>query len=124
MEKKGEVKSAFQTSNFQNRKFRILVASKEVIDLAVKFDPWDVFKKKSNENYTKYCDRRWMHLRTMGNIIKRQEGEVDENDEDETEKHKLYGDTFFCSKLEVVIPKPTNQQKIQATQSESQNANL
>ena len=111
MEKKGEVKSAFQTSNFQNRKFRILVASKEVIDLAVKFDPWDVFKKKSNENYTKYCDRRWMHLRTMGNIIKRQEGKVDENDEDLTEKHKLYGDTFFCSKLEVVIPKPTNQQK-------------
>merc|ERR1712146_87822 len=103
----GKAKTILQTSNFQNRKFRILVASEEVLDLARDYDAWDVFEDKPNEDYRMYCFRRWIHLRKMGDIFKRQNGFGKKGNE--AESHKRFGHTFLCSKVEVVMPKGINQ---------------
>jgi hypothetical protein len=51
-----------------NRKFRILIAREGLVEFAIKHDPWFVFNKKRADMYTKYCDRRWFHLRVMGHV--------------------------------------------------------
>ena len=53
--------------------------SKELMEYALQKEPFEVFNKKGNADgaYTRYCDRRWFHLRTMGQIVKaKQELEV------------------------------------------------
>lgn len=68
-----------EKKNAQNRKYRVLLASKELMEYALQKEPFEVFNKKGNADgaYTRYCDRRWFHLRTMGQIVKaKQELEV------------------------------------------------
>ena len=61
-----------EKKNTQNRKYRVLLASKELMEYALKKEPYEVFNKKgiAAGAYTRYCDRRWFHLRTMGQIVK------------------------------------------------------
>ena len=61
-----------EKKNTQNRKYRVLLASKELMEYALKKEPYEVFNKKgiADGAYTRYCDRRWFHLRTMGQIVK------------------------------------------------------
>ena len=58
----------------RNRKFRILVAQRALVDFAAKNKKaWEIFRNKSDHPYTMYCDRRWSHLRKMGLILNTKE---------------------------------------------------
>ena len=108
----------FQTANFQNRKFRILLADEMTIQEAMEKQPWEVFVSKPNKNYTSYCDRRWLHLQKMGHIIEMQKGKEvlihpstgkvyieDIVDKEERKTAKNWASFFFVDKIEVVVPK-------------------
>ena len=95
----------------QNRKYRVLLAPKELIDAAVDKEPWEVFHNKGPATvYTKYCDRRWFHLRTMGQIINakaeaRQKQKSKNLDEQRKGKDaERFLNTFFIDKVQVVAP--------------------
>ena len=93
--------------NKTNRKFRILLASKGLVDLCLLSQPWEVFRSKQNKNYTSYCDRRWFHLKTMGEILKvKRDTRKDENIGKLEKKQTLdWLNTFFIDTIEVVAPK-------------------
>ena len=107
----------------QNRKYRVLLAPIELIDAAVDKEPWEVFHQKPSAGYTKYCDRRWFHLRTMGQIInaKAEARELESKSLDPAEKRiaeRTMGflNTFFIDTVQVVAPdsqqeKPTTRLK-------------
>jgi hypothetical protein len=108
----------FQTANFQNRKFRILMADEMTIQEAMEKQPWEVFVSKPSKDYTSYCDRRWSHLQKMGHIIEMQKGKevlVDPTNNKVYTKDivgdnarkiaKSWADFFLVDKIEVVVPK-------------------
>ena len=118
----GNGKEIFQKKNHQNRKFRILLVSEETLALSIKKMPDEVFVAKTptgEDGYTKYCDRRWLHIRTMAELECMQKGmKICRNNEDprkietvkiedETwrKKARKWAQTFFVDKLEVVVPK-------------------
>ena len=85
-----------------NRKFRILLAHKEIVDLAKTYKASDVFTTKPNDGFTKYCDRRWIHLKKMAYILDMKNAT---GNDPETKLKRDWGNTFFLDKLEVVMPK-------------------
>ena len=90
-----------EKKNTQNRKYRVLLASKELMEYALKKEPFEVFNKKGNaRGYTHYCDRRWFHLRTMGQIVKAKKLTG------LTKGQKKWLDTFFIGELSVIVPDP------------------
>ena len=97
-----------------NRKFRILMAREGLVKLALKSKPWDTFRSKGKPAadgtptpYTKYCDRRWLHLRTMGEIMEMKK--VLQNDPDVSAAAKNHDlewlNTFFVDTIDVVSPR-------------------
>ena len=97
----------------RNRKYRILLARKEMVEFANNQDPWDVFTM-GDSNSNEYCDRRWVHLRTMGQIFKVQRqlkrgDDVDGIHDEKDRKASLdWLETFFVGEVKVVAPKPIN----------------
>ena len=96
----------------RNRKYRILLARKEMVEFANEQDPWDVFTMGKTGKDNEYFDRRWVHLRTMGQIFKAKKelksgDNVDGIDNDEDRKKSIaWLETFFVGELKVVAPMP------------------
>ena len=97
-----------------NRKFRILMAREGLVRLALRSKPWEAFRSKGKPDakgnptpYTKYCDRRWSHLRTMGEIMEMKT--VLRNDPTASTAAKTHDlewlDTFFVDTIDVVSPR-------------------
>lgn len=86
-----------------NRKFRILMARKGLVELAEKFDAHQVFREKFGQKdggYTKYCDRRWHHLKILGQIVTAKAQARSNNNKEA----QAWLDTFFVDTLSVVAP--------------------
>jgi hypothetical protein len=94
-----------------NRKFRILVAQKQLVDFATENDSlngWEVFHDKENFEYTRYCDRRWSHLRKIGLML---QAKKDPNyPKDQLKKLNSF---FMGDDLEVVSPMITVNGKVE-----------
>ena len=98
----------------QNRKYRVLLADEKMIECAMEKEPWQVFNSKGdgNHQYTKYCDRRWFHLRTMGQILaaKKEAKKKEKSSNAAARKSGLdtsrWLNTFFIDTLYVVAPDP------------------
>ena len=97
----------------QNRKYRILLARREMVDFAIKEDAWDVFTVPGKK-YLEYCDRRWVHLRTIGQIFDAREKLANKEQVDGIKNNNDYKtslkwlNTFFVGKVQVVAPMPTS----------------
>jgi hypothetical protein len=109
-----------KSSDERNYKYRILLARKELVEFTLDHDSWDVFtqpftgKRKINPKDIEYQDRRWVHLRTIGQIMRAKKNlvrpinEID-NIKDEKDKKicKDWLDTFFVGEVAVVSLLPT-----------------
>ena len=107
-----------KASETRNRKYRILLARKELVEFAGANDSWDVFTTPGPPGGAtqKYFDRRWVHLRTIGQIVKKKQ-ELVENpismiqgigNPKDLKVSQDWLNTFFVGTIEVVAPRPPN----------------